>query len=158
MKAKSVCSHFPLPGGGCQGDEQGLQDSPYINDGALLGNEEVHGGEDKEAMQHQTKHHGNSIEAKLLSHGWWITHLQDLPSHQEHNAEWEVPGRTGTSKGHREQWWVQTVMNAFSSSRLCLGLSQGSTNAKQSSIGCTFSKQYSVQYCDRSIKLQVRQD
>lgn len=34
---------FSLPGGGCQGDEQGLQDSPYVNDGALFGDEEVHG-------------------------------------------------------------------------------------------------------------------
>lgn len=35
---------FFLPGRGCQGDEQGLQDPPYVDDRALFGDEEVHGG------------------------------------------------------------------------------------------------------------------
>lgn len=81
-----------LPGGGCQGDEQGLQDSPDVDDGALFGDEEVHGGQDEETMQHQAKHHRHGVEAQLLPHGRWVAHLQDLAGHQEDDAERKVPG------------------------------------------------------------------
>lgn len=64
-----------LPGGCCQGDEQSLQDSSYVNNGALFGDEEVHGGQDEEAVEHQPEHHGHSVEAQLLSHGRWVAHL-----------------------------------------------------------------------------------
>lgn len=84
-----------LPGGGCQGDEQGLQNSPDVDDGALFGDEEVHGGKDEETMQHQAKHHRHGVEAQLLPHGRWVAHLQDLAGHQEDNAEWKVPGDCG---------------------------------------------------------------
>lgn len=36
-----------LPGRGGQGDEQGLQNAPDVNDGALLSDEEVHGRKDE---------------------------------------------------------------------------------------------------------------
>lgn len=83
-----------LPGGSGQGYKQGLQDSPDVNDGALFGDEEVHGRQDEQTVQHQTKHHGDGIKTQLLPHCRGITHLQDFTSHQENNAEWKVPGRT----------------------------------------------------------------
>lgn len=67
-----------LPGGGCQGDEQGLQDPPYVDDGALFGDEEVHGGQNEQAVQHQPEHHGDGVEAQLFSHRRRIAHLQDF--------------------------------------------------------------------------------
>lgn len=38
---------FILPGGGCQGDEQSLKNASDVDNRAFLGNEEVHGWEDK---------------------------------------------------------------------------------------------------------------
>lgn len=92
-----VCLPPSLPGGGCQGDEQGLKDSPNVNDWALFGDEEVHGRQDEQAVEHQTKHHGDGIETQLLPHGRRIAHLQDLTGHQEHDAKREVPGGMRTA-------------------------------------------------------------
>lgn len=57
-----------LPGGSGQGNEQGLQNSPDINDGAFLGDEEVHGWKDEEAMQHQPHYYCDGVKAQLLPH------------------------------------------------------------------------------------------
>lgn len=80
-----------LPGGGGQGDEQSLQDSSDIDNGTLLGDEEVHGWQDEEAVEHQTHYHRNGVKAQLLSHGGGVVHLQDLTGYQEHNPKGEVP-------------------------------------------------------------------
>lgn len=80
-----------LPGGRGQRDEQGLQDAADIDDRALLGDEEVEGGQDDEAVQHQSHDHCDGIEAQLLTHGRGVVHFQDLSCHQEHDAKGEVP-------------------------------------------------------------------
>lgn len=81
-----------LPGGGGQCDKQGLEDAADEYNGVLSGNEEVKQGQDEEAVDHQPTHHGDGIEAKLLSDGCGVVHLQDLASDEEHDAEGEVPG------------------------------------------------------------------
>lgn len=82
-----------LPGGGSQGDEQSLQDASDIDNGTLLGDEEVHGRQDEEAVEHQTHYHRNGVKAQLLSHGGGVVHLQDLTGNKEHNPKGEVPAK-----------------------------------------------------------------
>jgi len=91
------------PGGGGEGDQQGLQDAPDVDDGALLGDEEVHGGQDEEAVQDEAEHHRDGVEAQLLPHRRRIAHLQDLARHQEHDAKREVPGGTWTCTSNDER-------------------------------------------------------
>lgn len=86
-------AHHPgLPGGGGQCDEQGLEDTTDEDNGVLFGNEEVEQGQDEEAVDHQPTHHGDGIEAQLLSDSCGVIHLQDLAGDEEHNAKREVPG------------------------------------------------------------------
>lgn len=80
-----------LPGGSGQGDEQSLQDASDIDNGTLLGDEEVHGRQDEEAMEHQTHYHCDGVKAQLLPHGRGVVHLKDLTGNQEHNPKREVP-------------------------------------------------------------------
>ena len=79
-----------------------MEDSSYVNNWALFGDEEINGRQDEQAMQHQTKHHSDGIETQLLSHGRWITHLKNLASHQEYNAKWKVPGRARTVRAQSQ--------------------------------------------------------
>lgn len=91
--------HCPgLPGGGGQCDKQGLEDATDEDNGILFGDEEVEQGQDEEAMDHQPTHHGDCIEAQLLSNSCGVIHLQDLASNEEHNAKGEVPGVGGTEQ------------------------------------------------------------
>lgn len=81
-----------LPGGGGQRNEQRLEDASDEDDGVLFGDEEVEQGQDKEAMDHQSAHHRDRVEAQFLSNRCGIVHLQDLASDEEHDAKGEVPG------------------------------------------------------------------
>ncbi len=82
-----------VPGGRGQWDEQGLQDSSDVDDGALLGDEEVHAGQDEETVQNEAHHHSDGVKAQLLPHRGRVAHLQDLTGHQKHDAEREVPAQ-----------------------------------------------------------------
>lgn len=96
-----------LPGGGGQCDEQGLEDATDEDDGVLFGDEEVEQGQDEEAMDDQPAHHGDCIEAQLLSYGRGVVHLQDLASDEKHDAKGEVPGvgRAAGSPPSRQKPW-----------------------------------------------------
>lgn len=46
-------------------------------------------------MDHKSTHHGDGVEAQLLSNCLGVVHLQDLAGDEEHDAEGKVPGVTG---------------------------------------------------------------
>lgn len=92
LKFKSNSGAPLLPGWGGQRDEQGLKNASDVNDGALLCDEEVHGWEDEQTVQHQAHNHSDGIKAQLLSHGRRVVHLQDLTCNQEDYTKGEIPG------------------------------------------------------------------
>ena len=58
-------------------------------------------------MDDQPAHHGDCIEAQLLSYGRGVVHLQDLASNEKHDAKGEVPrvGRAAGSAPGRQRPW-----------------------------------------------------
>ena len=58
-------------------------------------------------MDDQPAHHGDCIEAQLLSYGRGVVHLQDLASDEKHDAKGEVPrvGRAAGSAPGRQRPW-----------------------------------------------------
>lgn len=81
------------PGWCSQWDEQSLKNASDVNDWALFGDEEVHGGQDEETMDDQPGNHGDGVETQFLPHCRRVVHLQDLASYQEDNPKWEIPAK-----------------------------------------------------------------
>ena len=74
-------------------------------------------------MDHQPTHHGNCIEAQLLSYGRGVVHLQDLASDEEHDAKGEVPevGRAaGLAPGRQGPWEVPDTISLLGLTALSL--------------------------------------
>lgn len=80
-----------LPGRRGQGNDESLQKPPDITEGVFACEEIVEERQQDETMHKQTRQHGDEVHAQLLSKVGWVVHIQDLPRHQEHNAEGEVP-------------------------------------------------------------------
>lgn len=69
-------------------------------------------------MHHQPAHHGDSVEAQLLSHGRGVVHLQDLASDEEHDAKGEVPGvggAAGSVPGTQRSWEALALHHCLAS-------------------------------------------
>ena len=82
------------PGGGGQGDHQGLQQPSDVGEGVLPGEDKVEEREEDESVDEEASEHGDAVPAQLLPQRARVLHVQDLSSHQEDDSEWKVPEST----------------------------------------------------------------
>lgn len=93
---------FLLPWWGGQCNDKSLQQPSDVCEGVFASEEKVEERQQDEAVHKQTRQDRDEVHAQLFSKVGRVVHIQDLPCHQEHNAEGEVPAETREEKREEE--------------------------------------------------------